>query len=267
MKHRSSFTLIELLAVIALILILMSLLLPVMGSVRERANILLCQTVIRNIGTAALLYAGDMNGRLPPSVQAGAYIGPPPYTNAWIGSEAVEGLGYSPSAFLGVEGALAPYLRAPVGPARSFYRCPSLAFGGAAAIGSGQGSNGAFDYTMYGYTCGALVSQLPRSAELVHPLTGQRVRLPAPLYTEEDPAYGINDSYRDPDHISINRMGSWHGGQSCNYFSIDGSVQRVIFGTAPGPQAYDWYTQNARGTAIRIGNLSTWDCWNTASQW
>lgn len=65
-RHSSGFTLIELLTVIAIIGILAAILIPVVGSVRERARGAVCQTNLRNIGMAMLLYAEDNNGRLPP---------------------------------------------------------------------------------------------------------------------------------------------------------------------------------------------------------
>ncbi|MGZ0654106.1 type II secretion system protein [Coraliomargarita sp. W4R72] len=64
-KHCLAFTLIELLVVIAVIAILASLLLPVLGRVRESANITKSSSQMRQLGQTALLWANDNKGCLP----------------------------------------------------------------------------------------------------------------------------------------------------------------------------------------------------------
>lgn len=60
------FTLIELLTVIAILAILASILIPVVGSVRTKARGAACQTMLRQIGVAMFMYAEDNDGTLPP---------------------------------------------------------------------------------------------------------------------------------------------------------------------------------------------------------
>jgi prepilin-type N-terminal cleavage/methylation domain-containing protein len=64
-RDRAAFTLIELLAVIAILLILMSFLLPVAGGARRRALTVPCANNLRQIYTLCLGYAGDYDNELP----------------------------------------------------------------------------------------------------------------------------------------------------------------------------------------------------------
>lgn len=60
-----AFTLIELLTVIAIIGILAAIIIPTVGSVREKAQRAVDANNLREIGKAAMIYAGDNNDRLP----------------------------------------------------------------------------------------------------------------------------------------------------------------------------------------------------------
>ncbi|MBC8039091.1 MAG: prepilin-type N-terminal cleavage/methylation domain-containing protein [Opitutaceae bacterium] len=63
--NRSGFTLIELLTVIGIIGILAAIIIPVVGSVRNKARQSQCGSNLRQLYTAAILYANDNRGRLP----------------------------------------------------------------------------------------------------------------------------------------------------------------------------------------------------------
>jgi prepilin-type N-terminal cleavage/methylation domain-containing protein len=253
----SGFTLVELLAVIAIILILAALLLPSAQSAFEMARITQCKNKLRNIGLAAILFSAEHDGWLPATINAGGYTGPEPWMRGWLSAECVPPDMTAPRGWYTQEGMLAPYLYKSA--AGDFFRCPSLRRG---VLGSGQGSNGMHDYTMFAVFCGAKIGLLPDKAEYLDPLSGRWIGAEAPMFTEEDPAFGINDGFIDPDHTSINRMGSWHMRQSCNYCAGDGSVHRLIFKTSPGPQPYDWRARAPSGRTVILGNVYGWGGWN-----
>jgi prepilin-type N-terminal cleavage/methylation domain-containing protein len=68
---RRAFTLIELLVVIAIIALLISILLPALGSARATAQAVICQQRNKQLGLATSLYAGDHGGRIWPIVRQG----------------------------------------------------------------------------------------------------------------------------------------------------------------------------------------------------
>jgi prepilin-type N-terminal cleavage/methylation domain-containing protein/prepilin-type processing-associated H-X9-DG protein len=61
---RNGFTLIELLVVISIISLLIAILLPALGNARKAARNVQCQTQIRFLMTASLMYTQDFNGYL-----------------------------------------------------------------------------------------------------------------------------------------------------------------------------------------------------------
>src|SRR5437660_11708707 len=64
---RTGFTLIELLVVIAVIAIIAAILFPVFAQAREAARKATCQSNLKQIGTAVLMYAQDYDETLPSS--------------------------------------------------------------------------------------------------------------------------------------------------------------------------------------------------------
>lgn len=67
----AAFTLIEMLAVIAVVGILAALLFPVLGKSQDRADSVGCLASLRNIGMGISLYVADNNGTLPGPINRG----------------------------------------------------------------------------------------------------------------------------------------------------------------------------------------------------
>src|SRR2546425_13166537 len=65
-QPRPGFTLIELLVVIAIIAILASMLLPALARAKESGNRIKCVNNLKQLETAAKMYADDFDGYYPP---------------------------------------------------------------------------------------------------------------------------------------------------------------------------------------------------------
>jgi len=82
-SRRAAFSLIELLVVIGIITIIIGLLLPALRRARAQALMVQCQSNMRQIGQAMLMYANDNKGQLFP-IDAGGPFGFPPIDQQWF---------------------------------------------------------------------------------------------------------------------------------------------------------------------------------------
>ena len=264
---RRGFSLVELLVVVAIIVVLLALLFPSMKNTREQARIIQCKANLKTIGAASFVFAGEANGQLPATISQTNYKGSGEKENGWLGHEALPSGMKSPRVWYnehpdgrGRGGYGMLYTYAGVKDVREILRCPSLKAG--TRLGSGVGSNNMHDYSMISAFSGALVGSLPGYAEIRMPLSGDIEKVPAPLFLEEEPAYGLNAGHIDMDHPSINRLGTWHYGHRGNYATTEGGVHSLLYGASPGPQAWSWVVRMPNGEKKATGSLSGWRRWN-----
>ncbi|MCG9895078.1 MAG: DUF1559 domain-containing protein [Fimbriimonadaceae bacterium] len=87
---KRAFTLIELLVVIAIIAILAAILFPVFAQAKEAAYKASCQSNLKQLGTAFMLYAADYDDTFPTPGGGTRLIDPPngPVANGWIQTNA-----------------------------------------------------------------------------------------------------------------------------------------------------------------------------------
>jgi len=84
LKSKNSFTLVELLAIIAIIGLLAALLLPALKSAKDKAHSICCAGNLRQIGASIMMYTGDNRGEFPTGYNQAAVAAGLPSTEWYI---------------------------------------------------------------------------------------------------------------------------------------------------------------------------------------
>lgn len=245
----SGFTLPEILAVVAVIAIIISILLPALGKAREVARVAICKSNQRQIGLGFIGFAAENKQRMP-GLWVPPHSGTEPHKRSWMGNEVWGGVAY--------EGSIVQYLGGR-GAAKTIYRCPSLPTG---VFLSGVGSNGKFDYVGVLSFSGARRSNVPATSKWIDPATGAVTTAPTPLVVEEDPWNSLNKISVDPAHANTDRVGIWHNGGS-NYVAFDGHSERIAPLGPVAPDTWSWSAKTPSGAIVTLDGYTTgygsWD--------
>jgi prepilin-type N-terminal cleavage/methylation domain-containing protein len=239
------FTLVELLVVIAIIALLIAMLLPVLSRAKENARGVVCQRNQRQLAGAFLLFAHDNKGQLPGNFHDRG--NPIAARRCWLMGDTNGFYTNAPQS-----GTIFPYVARKM----DVYRCPSFVEGNP---GTGEASNGRFDYAAFLVFAGAKVTRIKPMSRFTF-VNGRTENWPTPLICDEDPAFGINVNNMEGGHCNTDKMAHRHH-KGAYYASIDTSVH--WFDEPPALDSRKWETETASGW-ISLGAVPvpTWGWWN-----
>jgi prepilin-type N-terminal cleavage/methylation domain-containing protein len=240
-----AFTIPEMLAVVAIIVIILSILLPSLWHGREYSREVMCKSNQRQIGIAFMSYAKDTLNSLPANTNGeldGDWLG---YAT---GGSADQKWAASPQT-----GSIFPY----VNKRPELYLCPTLPKG---VLGSGVGSNGRFDITAFAAFGGAKTFNISSQSRVN--IGGTYMDIITPIIIEEDPKE-LNGGNREGHFGNVDLFGQWHhdGG---SFAAIDGSVQRVDYPSDVQVFAlhFESKPRGGAGNWMQIGQSGGWGWWN-----
>ena len=267
LRRRCGFTLVELLVVIGIIAILIAVLMPALGKVRDQANGAKCSSNLRQMMMGALLFAQDHKGRLPGNESD--YGQPDLEKRCWIYNPDANQWPTAPET-----GTLYRYINN-----KGVYLCPARASGAeGTTVGPGY-SNGRFDYTIFSAYSGARVTNIPPTGLYEFRATSQpgaplgksqygMAPFPTPYFVEET-SYRVNKLNIDGGFSNVDEHSDHHSGASY-YASIDGSVhyfqgrKKRNKGLSGGhvAEAWQWSVKSPARGDVLMGTGATWGWWD-----
>lgn len=246
-KNRSGFSIPEMLAVIAIIVIIISMLLPSLEAAREEGRMVVCMSNLSQLGRGTTNFSTEHNARLP-GIWNSVWVGPDDWQGCWLSNPtAAEPLSWDAAPHTGT---IWPYMdKNP-----KVYRCPSLPKG---TVNSGVGSNGKFDYSAFHAFAGARRYSTPKSAYLE--LYAETI--PTPWIIEEAPWRYMNFGHVEGGFGGGDKIGAWHNGTG-NYVALDTSAHRIK--NATDISSYNFLANTPSGVRVNLSSHgSGWGGWDT----
>jgi prepilin-type N-terminal cleavage/methylation domain-containing protein len=261
LRRRSGFTLVELLVVIGIIAILIAVLMPALGKVRDQANGAKCSSNLRQMMMGALLFAQDHKGRLPGNESD--YGQPDLEKRCWIYNADPSKWPTAPET-----GTLYRYINN-----KAVYLCPSRVSGAEGTVMGPGYSNGRFDYTIFSAFSGARVTNIPPTGRYqFRTVSGgpalDTATFPTPYFVEET-SYRVNKLNIDGGFSNVDEHSDHHGGASY-YACVDGSVhyfqgrKKRNKGLSGGhvAEAWQWTVKSPARGDVLMGTGAVWGWWD-----
>jgi len=249
--RHDGFTLVELLVVIGIIALLISMLMPALGKVRDQANGAKCANNMRQLMTATIMFINDHKGICPGGESD--FNRDNAEERCWIynGKDGAKGNDWKTAP---QSGTIWRYVNS-LGP----YLCPSRV-PGAEGLTQGDGySNGHFDYTTVGAFRGSKYAGIPQTADYQYlPSKAWAMGMPTPYFVEET-SYRVNFFNIDGSWGNVDEHSLHHSG-GAYYASLDGSVhwfqgRKKWKGKSPDKaEAWQWWIYAPKiGRKIQLG--------------
>ena len=216
-RPNKAFTLLELLAVIAVIGLLLSILLPALGAARGAAQATACLSNVRQASTSFLMYAQDYNGSIP-----GTY---------WQGAENLDWAGAHNASYLSNPSGYSHPLQSSVlwnyiATQDRIFECPKVR----------REANHWYDYTVLIRMAGARIETPWQMTYPVDPTKSNSLHSRfdgLPLLIEEDTTF-YNRQVPDGSFAASDQFAQRHrGGANIGY--LDGSAGRFVSPKGPDP--------------------------------